>query len=358
MVGWQRDSGTHEHRGLAGSAFLGAVAGRPTSGALTMRFVIFGAGGVGGAIGARLHLAGFRVVLVARGAHHDAIVRDGLRFVSPSLDVRLRIPCVADPAAARIRADDAVLLCVKSQHTEAALRDLHAATGGEARVICCQNGVENERLALRRFARVYGMVVWLPAEHLAPGVVVNFAENTAGGLDAGRYPAGVDAFIEDVATALRTAGFSAAPQPRIMGHKYEKLLANLSNAVNAASGGGSRAIHAKLREEALACYRAAGIHCATADAVRAGRAAVRGGAVPGHKRHGGSSLQSVLRGTGDIETDFLNGEIVLLGRLHGVSTPANAVVQTLGNRLVREQMTAGTMTVEEVERLVLGEAGG
>ena len=323
-----------------------------------MRFVIYGAGGVGGVIGARLHLAGFDVVLIARGPHLDAIARDGLRFVSPSIDTRLRIPCAAGPAAARVRADDAVILCTKSQHTEAALRDLHAASGGAACVICCQNGVENERLALRRFARVYGMVVWLPAEHLAPGVVVNFAENTAGGLDAGRYPAGVDAFIEEVAAALRKAGFSAAPQPRIMAHKYEKLLANLSNAVNAATGGRSRPIHAKLREEALACYRAADIHCATAEEVRAGRAAIRGGAVPGHQRHGGSSLQSVLRGTGDIETDFLNGEIVLLGRLHGVPTPANAAVQALGNRLVREQMTAGAMTVEAVERLVLGEADG
>lgn len=323
-----------------------------------MRFVIYGAGGVGGVIGARLHLAGFNVVLIARGPHLDAIARDGLRFVSPSIDTRLPIPCAAGPAAARVRADDAVILCTKSQHTEAALRDLHAASGGEARVICCQNGVENERLALRRFARVYGMVVWLPAEHLAPGVVVNFAENTAGGLDAGRYPAGVDAFIEEVAAALCKAGFSAAPQPRIMAHKYEKLLANLSNAVNAATGGRSRAIHAKLREEALACYRAAAIHCATAEEVRAGRAAIRGGAVPGHERHGGSSLQSVLRGTGDIETDFLNGEIVLLGRLHGVPTPANAAVQALGNRLVREHMTAGAMTVEAVERLVLGAADG
>ena len=320
-----------------------------------MRFVIYGAGGVGGTIGARLHLAGFEVLLVARGTHLEAMARDGLRFVSPSMDTRLRIPCAGDAAAARLSPADAVVLCTKSQHTELALRDIHAATGGEARVICCQNGVENERLALRRFARVYGMVVWLPAEHLAPGVVVNFAENTAGGLDAGCYPAGVDSFIEQVTAALRAAGFSAAPHPRIMGHKYEKLLANLSNAVNAATGGRSRAIHAKLRQEALACYRAAGIHCASAEEVRAGRAAVRGGAVPGHKRHGGSSLQSLLRGTGDIETDFLNGEIVLLGRLHGVPTPVNAAVQALGNRLAREGAGAGAMTVAEVEALVLGE---
>ena len=318
-----------------------------------MKFVIYGAGGIGGTIGARLHQAGFEVVLIARGGHYQAIVQNGLRFVSPTRDVRLRIPCVDHPNAADIGADDAVVLCMKSQHAEAALRDLHAATGGNARVVCCQNGVENERLALRRFPHTYGMVVMLPAEHLGPGVVVNFAEGTAGGLDAGCFPAGVDDFIEGVTRALRQAGFSSAPDPAIMGQKHAKLLGNLNNAVQAASGTGSRTVAAKLREEALACYRAAGIHCATAEETRARRTDIRGSEVPGHKRHGGSSLQSMLRGTGDIETDFMNGEIVLLGRLHGVPVPANTIVQEIGNRLVRENLTPGSVTIEELERRIL-----
>ena len=319
-----------------------------------MRFVIYGAGGIGGTIGARLHLSGFEVGLIARSAHYEAIVRDGLRFVSPSRDVHLNIPCFPHPDEADIRPDDAVILCMKGQHTEDAVRDLHAATGGEARVICCQNGVENERLALRRFPHTYGMVVLLPAEHLEPGVVVNFAEGTAGCLDAGCYPDGVDNFIETVAAALRRAGFSSAPDGAIMGQKYAKLLGNLNNAVQAATGTGSRAVAAKLREEALACYRAAGIHCATVEETRARRADIRGREVPGRDRHGGSSLQSMLRGTGDIETDSLNGEIVLLGRLHGVPVPANTVVQQVGNRLVRENLEPGSMTIEELEGLVLG----
>ncbi|MCY4056511.1 MAG: ketopantoate reductase family protein [Gammaproteobacteria bacterium] len=319
-----------------------------------MRFVIYGAGGIGGTIGARLHLGGIEVGLIARGAHYEAIVRDGLRFVSPSLDVQLRIPCFPRPDDADIRPDDAVILCMKGQHTEDALRDLYAATGGDARVVCCQNGVENERLALRRFPHTYGMVVMLPAEHLEPGVVVNFAEGTAGGLDAGCYPSGVDDFIESVTAALCRAGFSSAPDGAIMGQKYAKLLGNLNNAVQAATGTGSRAVAAKLREEALACYRAAGIHCATAEETRARRADIRGGEVPGHKRHGGSSLQSMLRGTGDIETDFMNGEIVLLGRLHGVPVPANTLVQEIGNRLVRENLEPGSVTIEELESVVLG----
>ena len=328
-----------------------------------MRFVIYGAGGIGGTIGARLHMAGVDVALIARGAHFEKIARDGLRFLSPTLDETLRIPCVSHPADANIAPNDAVVLCMKGQHTEAALRDLYAATGGEARVICCQNGVENERLALRRFEHVYGMVVWLPAEHLQPGVVVNFAEGTAGGLHAGCFPTGTDAFIGEATNALAAAGFSAAPHAAIMGHKYEKLLANLNNAVQAATGSrfdgpgtgtvaALRDISRLLREEALACYRAAGIYCASREEVRAGRSSIHGGEVPGHARHGGSSLQSIMRGTGDIETDFLNGEIVLLGRLHGVPTPANAIVQAIGNRLAREKLAPGSMSVEELTGLL------
>ena len=318
------------------------------------RYVIYGAGGIGGTIGARLHMAGFEVALIARGRHAEAIAEAGLRFVSPTQDVQLDIPCFTHPSDADIGPDDAVILCMKSQHTEDALRDLFVATGGDARVVCCQNGVENERLALRRFPRTYAMVVMLPAEHLEPGVVVNFAEGTAGGLDAGCYPSGVDDFITQVTAALAEAGFSARPDPAIMAQKYAKLIGNLNNAVHAATGGFSREVAARLREEALACYRAAGIHCATAEEARARRWNINGADVPGHDRHGSSSLQSVLRGTGDIETDFMNGEIVLLGRLHGVPVPANAFVQELGNRLVHDTLAPGDLTIEELERAVLG----
>lgn len=317
-----------------------------------MRFVIYGAGGIGGTIGARLHQAGFDVTLIARGAHFAAIANNGLRFVSPSQDVRLTIDCVEHPAEANIAPDDAVILCMKSQHTEQALRDLQGAVGDAARVICCQNGVDNERMALRRFPHTYGMVVFLPAEHLEPGVVVNFAEGSAGGLDTGVYPTGVDDFIAGVAAALTTAGFTCAADPRVMRQKYSKLLANLNNAVQAVTGGGFRDLAAALRTEALACYKAAGIDCSTAEEDRARRSGIGGASVPGHERHGGSSLQSMMRGTGNLEVDYLNGEIVTLGRLHGVPTPANAVVQRLANRVLRKGFATGHYTLDNLREMI------
>ncbi|MCZ6889637.1 MAG: ketopantoate reductase family protein, partial [Gammaproteobacteria bacterium] len=60
----------------------------------------------------------------------------------------------------------------------------------------------------------------------------------------------------------------------------------------------------------------------------------------------------VMRGTGDIEADYLNGEIVLLGRLHGVPTPANRAVQSVGNRMARERLAAGAFTIEQIQTII------
>ncbi len=320
-----------------------------------MRFVIYGAGGIGGTIGARLFQHGHDVLLIARGAHLAAIKERGLRFVSASIDERLPIPAVAHPREANLDEYDVVILCMKSQHTESALRDLIQSSPSNTPVVCCQNGVANERMALRRFANVYGMVVLLPAEHLEPGEVVNFAEDSAGVLDAGRYPNSVDVMIGEVTAALNNSGFSAIADPNIMRQKYAKLLNNLNNAVQAACGEGSADIAKQLRDEALACYAAAGIDCASSEETRGRRRGIRGTSVPGFTRNGGSSMQSVMRGTGDIEADYLNGEIVQLGRLHGIQTPANGVVQQVGNRMARERLDVGAYTLDDLESLIQSE---
>jgi 2-dehydropantoate 2-reductase len=54
---------------------------------------------------------------------------------------------------------------------------------------------------------------------------------------------------------------------------------------------------------------------------------------PGLERRGGSTWQSLSRGTGDSEIDYLSGEVVLLGRLHGVPTPANEAIVAATRRL-------------------------
>ncbi len=66
---------------------------------------------------------------------------------------------------------------------------------------------------------------------------------------------------------------------------------------------------------------------------------------------GGSSWQSLERGTGSIEVEFLNGEIVLLGGLHGVPTPVNALLQRLATRAAVEGAGAGAWSIEELSDL-------
>ena len=107
--------------------------------------------------------------------------------------------------------------------------------------------------------------------------------------------------------------------------------------------------------EGVACLDAAGIEYVSAeeDAARRGEGFQWGGAAA-RSRPGASSWQSLARGTGSIEADYLNGEIVLLGRIHGVATPVNAVLQELARRAARERWTPGTMAPEAVIRLVPG----
>lgn len=148
-----------------------------------VRVVIYGPGAVGGTIGGRLAQHGHDVALIARGAHGEAIGRDGLRLRTPDGDHVLRLPVVDRPGALSLGAGDVVVLAMKTQHTEAALDELAAAAPADLPVVCAQNGVENERLALRRFANVHAMCVMLPGTHLEPGVVVAHGAPRSGILD-------------------------------------------------------------------------------------------------------------------------------------------------------------------------------
>jgi 2-dehydropantoate 2-reductase len=107
-----------------------------------------------------------------------------------------------------------------------------------------------------------------------------------------------------------------------------------------------------LRVEALACYAPAGIVLPTKDE-RAARSegAITMRPIPGRNpRIAGSGWQSLARGTGNVESDYLNGEITLLGRLHGVPTPVNEAVQRLSGDLARRRDPPGSLTLSEVAK--------
>ncbi|MGW0958405.1 ketopantoate reductase family protein [Streptomyces gelaticus] len=333
-----------------------------------MRYVVIGAGAVGGAVGGRLAEAGHEVVLVARGAQYEALRAGGLRLVTPEGARTHRLPVVDRPEALDLTADDVLVLAVKTQDSTAALDAWSVrpvaggATAGERLpLICAQNGVESERLALRRFRRVYGMCVWLPATFVRPGEVSAAGTPLTGILHLGRYPAGTDETARLIAADLESAKLLAPVVPDVMRWKYGKLLANLANAIEAVTGPvtGQAALDVFERAfaEGTAVLAAAGIDPAGREeqaAARAGR--IRFEPFDGSPRGGGSSWQSLSRGTGTIEADFLNGEIVLLGRLHGIPTPVNEVLRRTANAFARERREAGSMSVAELVALVDAEA--
>jgi 2-dehydropantoate 2-reductase len=316
-----------------------------------MRFVVMGAGAVGGVVGGRLAEHGHDVVLVARGAHHDAIAADGLLVRCPDGEVRVDVPVVAHPGELRLGDDDVVLLAVKGQDTRAAL-DALAAGPPDLAIACLQNGVDNERQVLRRTPNTYAVPVMLPATHLHPGVVDAASSPVTGILDVGRYPHGVDERAVALSSAFAASTFSSVTNPDIMRFKWAKLLMNLGNSLQAAVGtvDGAGDLYSAARSEGAAVIAAAGIDCASAseDAERRGDLlSMR--PIEGERRGGGSSWQSLSRGTGTIEADLLNGEIVLLGRLHDVPTPVNALLQQVANELARAKAPPGSLTVADLE---------
>ena len=318
--------------------FLAPLIAEPWFGwhAAWMGYVVFGAGAIGAVVGGRLFQAGLEVTLIARGAHLQALQANGLRLESPAETEAVGVVAVGHPSEIDWGAGQVVLMAVKSQHSLAALNELAVVCPLETPIVCLQNGVANELAALRMFPNVYGVSVACPTSHLQPGVVQAWSTPVTGLLDVGRYPTGIDQVSEAVAADFRAATFSSYPVQDIRRWKNRKLLTNLGNAVEAVCGPHERQgpLGDMLLAEGEAVLSAAGLQVATAEEDQDRRGdLLQLGKIAGQTRPGGSSWQSLRRATGDIETDYLNGEIVLLGRMHDVATPANGLLQRLAREL-------------------------
>jgi 2-dehydropantoate 2-reductase len=314
-----------------------------------MRFVVYGAGAVGGVIAARLGLAGSDVQVVARGAHLAAIRADGLRLQTTDGVTPVRIPAAPSVADLSLDASTAVLVTVKSQQTAAVVEDLLAHAPDDLTLVSVQNGVANERAVLRHFDHVLGVCVMLPATHLDPGLVVQNSSPVPGMLDVGCFPSGTDDRCEAFASAARAAGFHSVVRDDIMAWKHRKLISNLGNAVQAtcARGEARDRLAAVVHTEGEQVLVVAGIPLVTReqDAERRGTL-LSPGAIGA--RGGGSTWQSLERGTGSVESDYLNGEIGLIGRLCGVPTPANDLVRRTAAAFARERRPPGTLDAADL----------
>lgn len=305
------------------------------------RYIVIGAGALGALLAAQWTTAKQPVLLVARGASLEVISRHGVRVRRPEGDQSVDVAVVGSMADAEPTFSDTLVLAVKSQDAEAVLAEIAWVPLVDGRgvvadlpILTLQNGLATEDSALRRFDRVIGVSVGIPASHLEPGVIVSPARPVVGVAWIGGYPHSIPGEEERHRVAFARAGFAAVIEPDIAAAKRRKLIGNLRNVVEVFDTTLEEREHAEgaLADEARRVFAAAGLAVAPPpwDAPR-----IEVAAVPGHEPGHLSTWQSFARGTSS-EVDFLSGEIALIARRHGQEAPLNAAVaRELGSLAAR-----------------------
>ena len=181
---------------------------------------VWGAGAMGGSIGAWLIRAGHEVILVdSDEAHVETIRRDGLHITGPVADFTVRAACIR-PAEVE-RGVETILLCVKAHHTETALDDLERVLHPRGFIVSVQNGL-NERVIADRVGseRTVGCFVNFGADVMGPGVVMrgNRGACVVGELDGGFGPR-----IHAIHALLREFEQDAVLTDNIWGYLWGKL---------------------------------------------------------------------------------------------------------------------------------------
>ncbi|MFC0450872.1 ketopantoate reductase family protein [Rhodococcus jostii] len=323
------------------------------------RYVVVGAGAVGATLAAQFHLNGIDYVLVARGDTYRALKSEGLRYVRPEGEIRVPVDVVDGPEAVTLRRGDVLVLAVKAQQADQALHDwawrpVEGSDEAAARVVpvvTLQNGIESERTALRRFHHVYGASIWIPGTHVEPGRVIAAGTPAVALVWLGRYPSGADDRAESIAADLRRVDVTTQVVDDIQRWKATKLIGNLLNAVDIFEADDTEieATTGALESEAFAVLAAAGItladHATEATQDRSGLSIAP---IDGHSVERKSTWQSLARGSDTVETDYLNGEISLLGRLHGVPTPVNDRLQEALGRASLDREAPGSRRLADV----------
>lgn len=324
---------------------------------MTKRYVIIGAGAIGAGLGGLLAQQAIPVVLVARGDHLAAMRAHGLTVRTPDDSFVVSPPVAGGPDEVSLTTDDVLVLSTKSHQAEAALtqwadavvRDPDGTVVGTAGdvlpVLTALNGVASEAMALRWFARVYGVCVWMPAVLLEPGEVIVRGAPSRAFMHISRVPAELaddqdTVLLAEIKHDWERAKVLTPTPPDVMPWKYRKLLGNLGNAFQALLGdtANSADLVARARDEAKDLVARAEIPLNTDAEEAEARSAFTVQPVPDEPAQlGGSTWQSLARGTGSAESDYLNGEIVALAHRLGRTAPVNAVVA----RLMREAVTAG-----------------
>jgi 2-dehydropantoate 2-reductase len=305
-----------------------------------MRICIYGAGAIGGLLGARLALSGQEVTLIARGPHLAAMKEKGLRLRIEGQELTARPAATDSPAEAGPQ--DYVLVTLKAHSVASIAQAMQPLLGPETAVVTAMNGIPwwyfhgvsgahtNHQLksvdpdgSLWRLIppeRCIGCVVYPAAEVVEPGVVEHQYGNR---FMVGEPDGKTTERIRRLSEALTSAGFKAPVRPRIRDDIWVKLWGNLSfNPVSAltqatlvkiATDQGTRDVIRKMMVESERVANALGVKFPVDVETRIGWAADVG-------EHKTSMLQDLQLGR-PMEIDALLTVVTEMGDLVGVDTP-------------------------------------
>ena len=329
-----------------------------------MKIAIFGAGAIGGFLGARLAAAGTDVTLVARGAHLAAMQAHGLRLRENGTETVTHPRLAAD--AAELGVQDYVVVGLKAHSVPAAVPAMAPLIGPDTAVVMAVNGVpwwyfhgldgpfrdmrvrsidpDDVQWNVWGPARAIGCVVYPAAEVSEPGVIelIEGDRFTLGEPDGSRSER-----VTRLSEAFIAAGLKAPVRPRIRDEIWVKLWGNLSfNPISALTHAtledicrfpASRALAAGMMAEAQKVAEALGVHFKISLDKRIAGAE----AVGAHKT---SMLQDVEAGRA-VEIEALVGAVVELGSITGVPTPQidaiYAATKLLAHTLAQQKAKVG-----------------
>jgi 2-dehydropantoate 2-reductase len=269
---------------------------------------------------------------------------------------------------------DILVIATKSQDTESVAHGLRRIFDGATPVMCLQNGVRNEEIAARRFAVIYAGLVFFSATQLSPSdILVPPGRKVAIGL----YPDSLDDNSRRMSEDFSVAGFESMASAHVMAMKYGKLVANLNNATHAITGywlelGAAdedmRALMLAVREEGLRVLEAAKIAVEppsdepspirilgmTEKLRKPAKPGARDEALnlPLEERTYASMWQDLHAGRKGHEAEFLNGEIVNLGKSLGIATPYNIALLEIVRGMFEKELKPGIYTPAELHRLI------
>jgi 2-dehydropantoate 2-reductase len=297
-----------------------------------MRIAAVAAGAVGGYFGARLAAAGHDVFFIARGAHRDAMLKNGLKIESVHGDVHLPKPNVTDDPA-KVGPVDIVLFAVKLWDTETAAAAARPLLGPDSRLITFQNGVDS----VERVSGVLGPdgtiggAAYIATVIAAPGVIKQtsqFAAMRFGRADK-RPDEKLNAFVEAGKAAKIDIGIAADIQ-RELWQKFIFLTAMAGSTASLRSPIGpivaDQELHGFFRalmEEAFAVGKAKGVALDPAYLEERMNFVVNK-VEPGMK----ASMAHDLERGNRLELDWLAGKVRALGRELKIPTPASDAVYT------------------------------